>query len=209
MTVLEVGPGEGWFTEILAPILAERGKLLITSADPNGPPDVRGTFYGQRTRRFLDTAPELYGKVETVITGPPPPKYGIEGKLDMIVMARGLHGLARDGFIKDFFAEAFKALKPGGILGVEQHRAKPGADPAETAKNGYLPEAFVIDLAEKAGFKVDKKSEVNANAKDTKDYPEGVWTLPPTLQLKDKDKQKYLDIGESDRMTIKFVKPKK
>jgi predicted methyltransferase len=207
MTVLEVGPGEGWFTELLAPTLAAKGKLLVTTPNPDGPPESRGTFYGQRIKRFLDTAPEVYGKVERVVTGTPF-KLDLDGKLDMVIVARGLHGLTRDGQVEPFLAEVFRALKPGGVLGVEQHRAAPGTNPADTAKKGYLPEAFVIEIAEKAGFKLDKKSEVNANPKDTKDYPEGVWTLPPTLELKDKDRQRYLDIGESDRMTLRFVKPR-
>jgi predicted methyltransferase len=207
MTVLEVGPGEGWYTELLAPTLAAKGRLMITSGDPNGPPEVRGTFYAQRIQRFLETAPEIYGKVERLTVAPGAPKLNLDGKLDMVIVCRGLHGLTRDGFLEGFLAETFKALKPGGILGVEQHRAKPEADVKETAKLGYLPEAWVIQQAEAAGFKLAAKSDINANPKDTKDYPEGVWTLPPTFQLKDKDRAKYAEIGESDRMTLRFTKP--
>src|SRR6185437_896783 len=209
MTVLEYGAGEGWYTELLAPTLAAKGKLIETMPDPNGPADPRSTFYGQRFARFLDLSPELYGKVERVITPPGPPKLGMENKLDMIILCRELHGMHQDKMVPAFLAEAFKALKPGGVLGVEQHRAKPDANPDQSAKNGYLPEAWVIQQAEAAGFKLGGKSEINANPKDTKDYVDGVWTLPPTLRDKDKDRQKYLDIGESDRMTLKFVKPKK
>jgi predicted methyltransferase len=207
MTVLEIGPGEGWYTELLAPTLAAKGKLLVTTPSPDGPLEVRGTFYGQRIKRFLDTAPEVYGKVERVVTTGPL-KLDMDGKLDMVILARGLHGAARDGQADALLGEVFRALKPGGVLGVEQHRAAPGANAADTAKKGYLSEAYVIEVAEKAGFKLAGKSEVNANPKDTKDYAEGVWTLPPSLELKDKDRQKYLDIGESDRMTLRFVKPK-
>lgn len=208
MTVLEWGPGEGWYTELLAPTLAAKGKLLVNIGDVNGPKDQRGTFYAERLAAFLDGAPEVYGKVERVVV-PSTPKLPMEGTLDMIIIARGMHGMHRNKLLTGWLGEAFKALKPGGVLAVEQHRAKADANPDESAKQGYLPEAFVIQQAEAAGFKLDKKSDINANAKDTKDYPEGVWTLPPTLQLKDKDKAKYLDIGESDRMTLKFVKPKK
>jgi predicted methyltransferase len=209
MTVLDYGPGEGWYTEVLAPVLAPKGKLLVTINDPNGPPDSRATFSGQRFKRFLETGPELYGKVETVVTGGPVPKLGIEGKLDMVFLFRELHGAHQNKQLPALLGEAFKALKPGGVLGVEQHRAPEGANPDESAKKGYLPQAFVIAQAEAVGFKLAGKSEINANPKDTKDYPEGVWTLPPSFQLKDKDRQKYADIGESDRMTLKFVKPKK
>ena len=211
MTVLEYGPGEGWYTELLAPTVAAKGKLFVTNGDPGGPPEARSTFYAERTRRFLGMSPEAYGKVETVFIDSKAPKLptGMEGKLDLVILCRELHGLARNKLMTGVLAEAFKALKPGGVLGVEQHRAKPEANPEESAKKGYLPEAWVIQQIEAAGFKLAAKSEINANPKDTKDYAEGVWTLPPSFELKDKDRQKYADIGESDRMTLKFTKPKK
>jgi predicted methyltransferase len=106
----------------------------------------------------------------------------------------------------EWLAEIQKALKPNGVLGIEQHRAKPDANPEESAKKGYLPEKWVIEKIEAAGFKLAGKSEINANAKDTKDYADGVWTLPPSYRLGDKDHGKYAAIGESDRMTLKFVK---
>jgi predicted methyltransferase len=111
------------------------------------------------------------------------------------------------GTFNAWLAEILKALKPGGVLGIEEHRAKADADPMESSKKGYVPEKYVIDTVTAAGFKLAGKSEINANAKDTKDYPEGVWALPPTFQLGDKDRDKYAAIGESDRMTLKFVKP--
>jgi predicted methyltransferase len=209
MTVLEYGPGEGWYTELLAPALAAKGKLLVTSGDPNGPADARSTFYAERTKRSLEVAPELFGKVERVVVDGKDPRLAMEGKLDMVLLFRELHGLHRDKLMSPLLAQIFKALKPGGILGIEQHRAKADANPDESAKKGYLPEAWVIQQIEAAGFKLAGKSEVNANPKDTKDYEEGVWTLPPTFRLKDKDRAKYAEIGESDRMTLKFVKPKK
>ena len=134
---------------------------------------------------------------------------GMEGKLDMVLLCRELHGLHRNKLMAGLVAEIFRVLKPGGVLGVEQHRAKPDANPDESAKMGYLPEAWVIQQIEAAGFKLAGKSEINANPRDTKDYAEGVWTLPPSFELKDKDRAKYAAIGESDRMTLKFVKPKK
>lgn len=206
MTVVEYGPGEGWYTEILAPVLATGGKLFITTTDPNGPADARSTFYGERTKRTLELAPELYGKVTPIVVDSKNPQLGLEEKADMVLVFRALHGLHRDKLIASFLATVHKALKPNGVLGIEQHRANADANPDESAKNGYLPEAFVISQIEAAGFKLAGKSEVNANKKDTKDYAEGVWTLPPTYRLKDKDHDKYAAIGESDRMTLKFTK---
>lgn len=209
MTVLEWGPGEGWYTELLAPVLAAKGKLLVTSGDPNGPKDVRATFYAERTHRTLAVSPELFGKVEPVIVDGKQPKLPMEGTLDMVLLFRGMHGLHNSKTMGPALAEMFKALKPGGVLGVVQHRAKADAKPDEASKKGYLPEAYVIQEVEAAGFKLAGKSEVNANAKDTKDYAAGVWALPPTLENKETDRAKYEAIGESDRMTLKFVKPKK
>ena len=209
MTVLEFGPGEGWYTELLAPALASKGKLLVTSGDPNGPPESRGTFYAERTKRGLEVSPELFGKVERVVIDAKDPHFNQDGKLDMVLLFRGFHGLHQNKQTAAVLAEIHKALKPGGILGIEQHRAKADANPDEVAKKGYVPEAWLIQQVEAAGFKLAGKSEVNANAKDTKDYDEGVWALPPTLRNKDKDRAKFVAIGESDRMTLKFVKPKK
>ena len=206
MTVIDVGPGEGWYTELLAPTLAKKGKLFITTADPNGPPDMRGTFYGQRFKAFLDHSPELYGKVQSIVVDGKAPALGQDGTADMVIVMRGLHGMHNNGTLKTWLAEFNKALKPNGVLGIEEHRAKADANVDETAKKGYVPEKWAIDTIEAAGFKLAGKSEVNANAKDTKDYAEGVWTLPPTFELKDKDHDKYAAIGESDRMTLKFVK---
>jgi predicted methyltransferase len=206
MTVLEFGPGEGWYTELLAPSLAKKGKLFVTNGDPNGPLEERSTFYAQRFKLFLDTSPEAYGKAETVTVDNKAPKLAMEGTLDMVILAREQHGMVQQNKLGDWLAEFQKALKPNGVLAIEQHRAKPDAVPEESAKKGYLPEKWVIEKIEAAGFKLAGKSEINANAKDTKDYADGVWTLPPNFRLGDKDREKYAAIGESDRMTLKFVK---
>jgi predicted methyltransferase len=206
MTVLDFGPGDGWYTELLAPVLAKSGKYIGTSPDPNGPPDQRSTFYAQRFQAFLQKAPEIYGKAQTVVIDYKEPKLGLEGNVDLVLLMREAHGLHEDGKLSAWLAEIHRALKPGGVLGIEQHRAAPEANADESAKKGYLPEKWLISQVEGAGFKLAAKSEINANPKDTKDYPEGVWTLPPTLTLKDKDRDKYAAIGESDRMTLKFVK---
>jgi predicted methyltransferase len=204
--VLEYGPGEGWYTEILAPVLAKRGKLFVTTPDPKGPADARPTFYAQRTKLFLERSPELYGKVEAVVVDGKKPDLAFDHTLDMVVVFRGLHGMVNNNVLDQWLAEFHTALKPNGVLAVEQHRAKPDAEPLAASKNGYLPEKWVIEKIEAAGFKLLAKSELNSNPKDTKDYPEGVWSLPPTLRQGETDKAKYMAIGESDRMTLKFVK---
>jgi predicted methyltransferase len=206
-TVLEYAPGEGWYTELLAPALAKKGKLVVTNGDPNGPADDRGTYYAQKVKGFLETSPELFGKVETVVVDGKAPKLeGEDGKVDLAIVMRGLHGMVNQGKLDEWLAAIHSSLKPNGVLGIEQHRAPADAKPEESAKKGYLPEKWVIEKVEAAGFKLAGKSEINANPKDTKDYADGVWTLPPTLRLGDKDKAKYQAIGESDRMTLKFTK---
>lgn len=205
--VLEYGPGEGWYTALLAPALAKRGKLYVTMTDPNGPKTERATLYGKRAQLLLDSLPEAYSKVERAVIAPKEPKLPIaDTSLNAVLLFRGAHGMVNSGTLETWLNEFHRVLGPKGILGVEQHRAAPGADPIESAKRGYLPEAFVIAEAEKAGFKLAAKSEINANPKDTKDYPNGVWALPPTLGGDEANREKYLAIGESDRMTLKFVK---
>ncbi len=207
MTVLEYGPGEGWYTELLAPSLAKKGKLVVTNGDPNGPADERSTFYAERVKLFLESSPELYGKVETVVVDSKAPKLaGKDGQVDMALVMRGLHGMVTAGKLDEWLAAMHASLKPNGVLGIEEHRAPADAKPEESAKKGYLPEKWVIERIEAAGFKLAGKSEINANPKDTKDYADGVWALPPTLKNGDKDKEKYTAIGESDRMTLKFTK---
>ncbi|GMV13593.1 MAG: class I SAM-dependent methyltransferase [Polyangiaceae bacterium] len=206
MTVLEYGPGEGWYTELLAPALAKRGKLVITNGDPKGPPDLRATFYAERVQLFLDKSPELFGKVERVTVDGKNPKLPQEGTLDLALVIRGMHGMQNNGTLDAWLAELRRALKPKGVLGVVQHRAAPDADPAVSSKQGYLPEKWLIERIEAAGFKLQKKSEINANPKDTRDHPDGVWSLPPTLRGGDKDREKFVAIGESDRMTLRFGK---
>jgi predicted methyltransferase len=204
--VLEYGPGEGWYTELLAPLLAKSGKLYVTETDPNGPRDSRSTWLGLRTKYFLERLPEMYGKVEPVLVDPKKPQLALDGKLDCVLVFRGLHGMNNNKQLEPWLAEFHRALKPKGVLGIEQHRAAAGQSAEQTSKNGYLPEAFVIEKIEQAGFKLVARSEMNANPKDTKDYAEGVWSLPPTLREGDKDRERYLAIGESDRMTLKFEK---
>jgi predicted methyltransferase len=205
--VLDFGPGDGWFTEVLAPVLAKRGKYIATSGDPNGPADSRGTFNAQKWQGFLAHSPEAFGKVQTVVVDNKAPALpGLDGTVDVILLMREAHGMVENKTLDLWLPVFQKALKKGGVLGIEEHRAPAGADAEKSAKNGYLPEAWLIEKVTAAGFKLADKSEINANPKDTKDYAEGVWALPPTFVNKEKDHDKYAAIGESDRMTLKFVK---
>ncbi len=206
-TVLELDAGAGWYTEILAPLLFKKGKLTVTSADPNGPRTEYRTLIGMRTKAVLDKAPELGGKATLLPLGKTPWDLG-ESTYDLVLGFRDFHNWERSGELDARLAAVFKALKPGGVFGIEEHRAGAGGDAKTWADKGYVPEDVVIERCKAAGFELAGKSDVNANPKDTKDYEAGVWTLPPTLTLGEKDKDKYKAIGESDRMTIKFVKPK-
>ena len=205
MTVVEIYPGRGWYTEILAPYLKGSGTLY--AAEHPGDPSYAAL---QRSLDAFDQkiqdAPELYGEVKrTKLTkeghiAPP-------GSADLVVTFRNVHSLMGSGTEQEAFAAMFKALKPGGVLGVVQHRGDPNVKQDPKAGLGYVNEDYVIELAEKAGFDLAEKAEINGNPKDTKDHPKNVWTLPPSLRLGDEDREKYLAIGESDRMTLKFVKP--
>ena len=206
MTVLEYGPGGGWWTEILAPALHKKGKLIVTNGDDKGPPELRSTYYAERVSLLLQESEDLYGKVEVQVVDGKKPALTLDKNVDMVFVARGLHGMINNGTLEAWLGQFHKALKDKGVLAIEQHRAKEGADAKESSKQGYVPEAYVIAAAEAAGFKLEAKSEVNANPKDTKDYPEGVWALPPSLRRGETDKEAMTAIGESDRMTLKFVK---
>jgi predicted methyltransferase len=220
MTILEVQPGaQSWWTEILAPYAKRTGgKLYVTGADLANPDLSEGARKARAAfEAHYGSNPDIYGKIDIVPWGAksaPLPK----DTFDFILTARSVHGwMGQPGMVEKTFKEFYDALKPGGILALEQHRANPGPQDPKAA-NGYVTEAFVIEQAKRVGFKLAAKSELNANPKDTKDHPFGVWTLPPALRStpygSDKgedpsfDHSKYVAIGESDRMTLKFVKEK-
>lgn len=205
MHVVEIWPGGGWYSEILAPYLAEGN--LYAAHFPAG----IISFYDNMLKRYkekLAVRPEVYSKVKLTTFDPKRAVLEVpENTADRVLTFRNVHNWLRSESEQTAFELFFRALKPGGILGVVEHRAKPGTDWETMKTSGYMTEAYVIELAEKAGFILDGRSEVNANPLDTTNHPEGVWTLPPTLRLQDQDRDKYLAIGESDRMTLRFIKP--
>lgn len=211
MTVIEVSPGAGWWTDVLAPVLRDGGKLQVALNTNLNSGARRGL--GDTLTRYA-AAPKVFDKVELITYAPSQgTKLGVDGSADMVLVFRHMHGLIGGNLAPQALKLYFDALKPGGVLAIEQHRW-PDALPYPEKKDGwqgpnsgYIKEADVIALATAAGFKLAGKSEVNANPKDTRDHPGGVWSLPPVLRGGDVDKDKYLAIGESDRMTLKFVKP--
>jgi predicted methyltransferase len=206
-TVVEIWPGGGWYTEILAPYLASGGGRLVLA-----------TLDGQlgNVSKLRDANPTIYANVTTATY----PAFDAaatrvpDGSADVVLTFRNVHnwrmGYRRDDkrdYSADAFAQAYAMLKPGGVLGVVDHRLPESASDERERNSGYIKRSTVVRLAEAAGFRLAAESEINANPNDTADWPDGVWTLPPSFRLKDKDRAKYVAIGESDRMTLKFVKP--
>lgn len=211
MTVVELAPGGGWYTEILAPYLRDHGKL-ITGGNDLASPNEGERRGAERFMARLNAKPEAYNKVAIGVFSPGR-KYELAApnSVDMVLTFRNIHNWIELGpdKMKDLFGNLYTVLKPGGVLGVEEHRLPASKTQDATASSGYMQEQYVIKLAEAAGFKLAGRSEVNANPKDTADHKGGVWALPPTYANKDEDRAKYQAIGESDRMTLKFVKPAK
>lgn len=199
MTVIEIWPSGGWFTEILAPFLNANGQYIGAV-----PPGSKSAAALQNKFKF---APQQYAKAKLVEFDDKAPNLGPDGSADMVLTFRNVHNWAADGSAEAMFKAMYKVLKPGGVLGVEDHRASKGKTLDQVVNTGYLPTEYVVKLATDAGFKLDGQSEINANPKDDHDHPKGVWTLPPTYELGEQDKAKYTAIGESDRMTLRFVKP--
>ena len=197
MTVLELSPGGGWYTEILAPYLRPKGQLMVAGV-------------GKALQTRLDAEPTNFDKVTVV-------KFDTKGQtaltnansVDMVLTFRNIHNWMGNGepALKGVFQQVFNSLKPGGVFGVVEHRLPVSMKQDEKASSGYVHQAYVIQMAQSVGFKLVASSEVNANPKDTANHEGGVWALPPVLGNKEKDKEKYMAIGESDRMTLKFVKP--
>lgn len=202
MKVVEMGPGAGWYTDILAPVVHDEGQLTVAISDP------AQSEYSQRLLAHFGEHPAVFDRVEQVIFDPAANgSLGPDGTADMVLTFRSTHGWINNEQAQAVYAAMFRVLRPGGVLGVVQHRAADDADPAASAETGYVPEPFVVELATNAGFVLEESSPINRNARDDHDHPEGVWTLPPNLRLGDQDRAQYEAIGESDRMTLRFRKP--
>jgi predicted methyltransferase len=210
MRVLELWPGGGWYTAILAPLVREHGKLTVVTGDPSGDPKAEPT---QDAKAFLarrERQPDVLDRVAMLtIQADGDIDLGPAESADAVLTFRNLHTFIWLGIDQRMLAACFRVLKHGGVLGLTDHRARPGGstDPKVLGDTGYMPEAYAIEIVERAGFRLVSRSEINANPRDTKDYEGGVWALPPTYSNKAIDRAKYAAIGESDRMTLKFVKP--
>ena len=208
MTLVEISPGGGWYTEILAPYLKVKGHYIAAGFDPES----KVKYFSTNAKKFADKLKgnsRIYGKVElTVMDVPNKLDFAKENSADMVVSFRNTHNWMRSKNADKVFAAIYKVVKPNGIFGLVQHRADENSTGDTSGKAGYIKQSEVIKMVEEAGFRLVATSEINANPKDTKDYKEGVWALPPTYGSKDKsNNEKYKAIGESDRMTLKFVKP--
>ena len=192
MTLVELNPSGGWYTEILANYIHYPGTLIAA----------QGNYYMDRFQKKMESD-SMYGRVEIVSLNS---NFADPNSVDAVLTFRNLHNWLGPQ-MDSIFKNSMVALKPGGVFGIVEHRAKPGTSLEAMKKSGYVTEEHAIEVAKKHGFKLVKKSEINANSKDTKDHPKGVWTLPPSLRLDNVDREKYESIGESDRMTLLFRKP--
>ena len=210
-TIVEISPGGGWYTEILAALPGEKGGYIGVINDPAKSGNERAQNYyteaNTKLRDKLAARPDVYGEATLVEIDPKAPVIGEPGSADVVLTFRNVHNWVMAGNEAAMFQSFYDVLAPGGVLGVVEHRAAAGKTLAEVKTSGYLPEDYVIGLAEAAGFVLEEKSEINANPADTKDHPNGVWTLPPGNNHEEADAAKYAAIGESDRMTLRFVKP--
>ena len=208
-TVIEITPGAGWYAQILAPYLHADGNYVAAIVDPAAAAEGPGRDYQQRTKDQLEAlfaaAPAQFDRANVVTYDPAAPVFGSPGTADVVLTFRNVHNWRKSGQAPGMFEGFFNVLKPGGTLGVVEHRA--AADVADDDGTGYVGQAQVIAMAKGAGFELDEESELNANPRDTRDHPNGVWTLPPGNNIGDADGAKFQAIGESDRMTLRFRKP--
>ena len=209
-TVIEITPGGGWYTEILAPYVHANGHYIAALPDPMAAEAGKARDGREKAVQRLETkftaTPEAYGGAKVVGFDPKAPVFGAPGSADAVLTFRNAHNWVAADNAPAYFKAFYEVLKPGGVLGVVDHRAKAGTNLEAMKNSGYLTPELVIGYATAAGFELDARSEVNANPKDTTDHPNGVWTLPPTNSHDDADDAKYKDIGESDRMTLRFVR---
>jgi predicted methyltransferase len=205
MTVVELWPGGGYWTEILGAYLAPQGHYYL-AIESSG--DAEEDASTAKLRSRIAAQGDRFGKINETVLGPKQFDIAPAGSADLVLTFRNLHNWMDGGYAEQVLAACFKALKPGGILGIEEHRGRNDKPQDPKAKDGYVRQDYTIALMKKAGFKVLGSSEINANPKDTKNWVDGVWTLPPTLSQKDKDREKYLAIGEADNFVMTFQKPR-
>ncbi len=203
MTVAEFWPGGGYWTEILGPYLKGRGKYIVALPPANDEPEVADAWH-----KRVSAQKDRLGPIHETVVGPGHFEFAPAASVDLVLTFRNLHNWMDGGYAQDMLNAAFRALKPGGVLGIEAHRGRTDRPQDPKAADGYVREDYAIALAEKAGFKLAGRSEINANPRDTKDWVDGVWTLPPTLSQKDKDRNRYLAIGEADNFVLRFEKPR-
>ena len=204
-SVVEVWPSGGWYTEVIAPFVAEKGQYYGAHVSPDT--EVEYFLRGLKAyKEKLAAHPEVYGNAQVTVMFPGKMALAPE-PVDLVLSFRNVHNWMSQGYQDEVMQAFFDILKPGGILGIVEHRGDPEKEQDPKARSGYVTEAYTIAMAEKAGFVLDASSEINANPRDTRDHPEGVWTLPPTLRLGDEDREKYVAIGETDRYTLRFRKP--
>jgi predicted methyltransferase len=202
-TVVELWPGGGYWTDILAPYLAPHARYYVAlPAGGGSEEDAEARYWHQR----YDGKP-AYAAITVTGLGPGHFDIAPPGSADLVLTFRNLHNWMDGGYAGEAFAACFKALKPGGILGIEEHRGRTDQPQDPKAKDGYVRQDYTVALAKKAGFELVGSSEINANPRDTKDWVDGVWTLPPTLSQKDKDRERYVAVGEADNFVLKFRKP--
>lgn len=204
MTVVELWPGGGYWTEILGPYLAKSGHYYVAQPVPGNKEEDEGVA---RWRAKVAAQKERMGAVKETLLGAGQFDFAPPGSADLVVTFRNLHNWMSAGYADKVLAGCFRALKPGGILGMEAHRGRTDRPQDPKAESGYVREDYAIALAKQAGFELVGSSEINANPKDTKDWVDGVWTLPPTLSQGDKDRARYVAIGEGDNFVLKFRKP--
>ncbi len=209
-TVVEITPSAGWYSEVIAPFVNGKGRYFGVVTDPAKTSSDASRNYNEKQNKALRdkiaAREDAFGNASLLEIDPKSPSIGEPGSADVVLTFRNVHNWMAAGTEADMFEAFFEVLKPGGTLGVVEHRAKDAVPKGD--KSGYVGEAQVIAMAIAVGFTLDARSEINANKKDTKDYANGVWTLPPNLADGDKNREAYLAIGESDRMTLRFKKPK-
>lgn len=205
MTVVELSPGGGWYTEVLAPLMADSGRYYAAHGSVNG-----GTYARRALGSFLGKLAgdeDIYSSVIVSELSPPDAmEIAPAGSADLVLAFRNIHSWMRSDVLEEVLASVYVALKPGGVFGVVQHRGRDGSSVEDMKNTAYVTEEHVIAAIESAGFTLAGRSGINANPKDTADHEKGVWRLPPSLSLGDDDRERYLAIGESDRMTLRFTK---